>query len=47
MKPNFNEINWNLCNKKIADLQEKLVVAYKAKDLEKVKKIQEQITCSF
>jgi len=47
MKTKFNSINWKKCNKEIARLQEKLTVAYKKGEEEKVIKLRNVITESF
>lgn len=43
----FNNIDWKICNKKVAIIQEKIVVAWKGGEYKKVKRLQEVLVNSF
>ncbi len=46
-KITFNNIDWKECNKQVATLQEKIVVAWKEGEYKKVKRLQEILVNSF
>jgi len=46
-KITFNNIDWKKCNKQVANLQEKIVVAWKEGNHKKVKRLQEILINSF
>jgi RNA-directed DNA polymerase len=47
MTKNWNEINWKQCYAILAELQYKILIAYREKDKNQVKILQHRLTRSF